>query len=992
MIGKTISHYKILEEIGSGGMGVVYKAEDINLDRHVALKFLPPGLTRDNEARERFIHEAKSASALDHPNICTIHEIDKTDDNQMFIAMGYYEGETLKDKIAKGPLKIDEAVDVAIQIATGLEQAHSKNILHRDIKPANIFITEKNVVKILDFGLAKLSGQTKLTKDGSTLGTVAYMSPEQTTGEETDSRSDIWSLSIVLFEMITGLLPFKGDYEQAMQYSIVNQEPDTITGLRSGIPMELERMVNKSLAKSPDERYQHVDEFLADFKNLKRALGKPEKIQHSTIADSKTPRKRHNRILITIGSFVLLFATFFLLRPLLFEKVIQSAPEPIAVLPFENLTGDTTYDILQKSIANLLIAKLEQSKYLQVTTWERLRDLLNQTGVDNIEIVDIDEDMGFELCRKDGINAAVTGSYSKIGNLFAMEVKVLDVSSKEILLSETSSGEGEDSIFRQIDQLTRAISKGIGLSERKIEENQRPIIEVTTNSIDAYNYFIRGREDFEKRYFNQAKQYLEKAINIDTTFAMAYFWLARTNSYLGITNEEKLNFKKAMDFSQQAAEKEKLYIEMYYASHVEFDDEKKTRILKQLARKSPNEKRVHVELGGEYFLKNLYDQALTEFNLAIELDPNFIPAIGGVIQTYIEMKNFEKAIEYLQKYAAASPREADPYVFMGDTYFRMGKIDEALIKYKEALEIKPDFGSELKISYIYALEENYDEAIKWVDQYIANALSSSERAYGLYYKGFYNGWLGNYKKSFNYLDLAIDSYGVVENYWEINNVIALIGWIYLDKGELLQSQESVKKWYDFRKNEAPDHQANYESRYHFWLGLIDLQRGNIDSVKYRLEKIKILIPKISTFLSYVMDRITNYYKLLYSELLLSENLLSKAITFNEEASIWELPYTLISFNVPFDKDVLARIHIKNEEIDKAIIEYEQLINHDPNKRGRFLVYPKYHYRLAMLYEVKGLKQKAIQQYTKFLEIWKNADEDLPEKIDAQKRLANLNRE
>jgi eukaryotic-like serine/threonine-protein kinase len=215
MIGKTISHYKILEKLGGGGMGVVYKAEDLKLHRLVALKFLPPELTLDEEAKKRFVHEAEAASSLDHNNICVIHEIDETD-GQIFICMNYYEGETLKKKIEKGLLKIDEAADIALQIAKGLEKAHEKGIVHRDIKPANIFITSDGVVKILDFGLAKLMGYTVLTKVGETLGTTAYMSPEQSRGEKTDYRTDIWSFGIVLYEMVTGKLPFKGDYGQAV--------------------------------------------------------------------------------------------------------------------------------------------------------------------------------------------------------------------------------------------------------------------------------------------------------------------------------------------------------------------------------------------------------------------------------------------------------------------------------------------------------------------------------------------------------------------------------------------------------------------------------------------------------------------------------------------------------------------------------------------------------------------------------------------------------
>jgi len=254
MIGKTVSHYHIIEELGRGGMGVVYKAKDTKLKRTVALKFLPPEMTRDPEAKQRFIQEAQAASTVDHTNICTIHEIDEipTEGREhTFIVMACYEGEILKDKIQRGPLKIEEAVGIAIQIVMGLEKAHKKGIIHRDIKPANIMITEEGIVKILDFGLAKLAGQVKLTKAGTTIGTAAYMSPEQARGKEVGHRADIWSLSVVLYEMVTGQPPFKGEYEQSVIYSILNEEPEPITGLS----IELDRIVRKALSKRSEDRY-----------------------------------------------------------------------------------------------------------------------------------------------------------------------------------------------------------------------------------------------------------------------------------------------------------------------------------------------------------------------------------------------------------------------------------------------------------------------------------------------------------------------------------------------------------------------------------------------------------------------------------------------------------------------------------------------------------------------------------------------------------------
>jgi Tol biopolymer transport system component/tRNA A-37 threonylcarbamoyl transferase component Bud32 len=299
MIGKTISHYKILEKLGEGGMGVVYKAEDTKLKREVAIKFLPRHIAASEEDRERFKIEAQAAAALNHPNIATIYAIEEVDD-EMFIVMEYIDGQELKQRIDSGPLKVDEALNIAIQIADGLQAAHKKGVFHRDIKSTNIMLTENDRVKIMDFGLAKIKGQMRLTKTGTTVGTVAYMSPEQTKGEEVDHRTDIWSYGVVLYEMITGQLPFKGEYEQAIVYSILNEEPEPVTGLRTGVSMELERIVSKAIVKNPAERYQHADEMLVDLRSLKKvSLPRPE--------IKKSPKAMSKPLLGTLA-LVLLFA------------------------------------------------------------------------------------------------------------------------------------------------------------------------------------------------------------------------------------------------------------------------------------------------------------------------------------------------------------------------------------------------------------------------------------------------------------------------------------------------------------------------------------------------------------------------------------------------------------------------------------------------------------------------------------------------------------
>ncbi|MFQ5823099.1 MAG: PEGA domain-containing protein [bacterium] len=298
MIGKTISHYKILEKLGEGGMGVVYKAEDNRLNRIVALKFLSQELTRDQEAKNRFIHEAQAASALDHPRIGTIYEIDETEDGQMFIAMAYYEGETLHKKLESRSAgqKIEEAIGIAIQIAHGLAKAHEMGIVHRDIKPANIIITKEGFVKIVDFGLAKLGGATRITKTGTTLGTPAYMSPEQVSSRETDYRSDIWSLGVILYELLTNQLPFKGEYEMSMLYSIVNEEPIPISQLNTKIPDDLERIINKALAKKVENRYVSMQELMEDLKKCHLSLTSKDQVSTKFISPSTKRKKIVNKI------------------------------------------------------------------------------------------------------------------------------------------------------------------------------------------------------------------------------------------------------------------------------------------------------------------------------------------------------------------------------------------------------------------------------------------------------------------------------------------------------------------------------------------------------------------------------------------------------------------------------------------------------------------------------------------------------------------------
>jgi len=363
MLGQTISHYQILEKLGQGGMGVVYKALDTKLNRTVALKFLPQDLTRDQEAIDRFINEAQAASALDHTNICTIYEIGETEDGRMFIAMAYYAGETLQEKIKGGPLPVEEAINFFTQAAQGLERAHEAGITHRDIKPSNLIITLRGEVKIIDFGLAKLAGQSRLTKSGSTPGTVAYMSPEQVQGKPVDERTDIWSLGVVLYEMLTGKLPFQGDNEAAVIFSIVNENPKPLKRHGMDAPNGLQRIVDKALVKDVETRYQHIDELLTDLKGERR--GESELIK--PIAKVKKKKPKQTKIIYAataIVSAVIIISSLYLFNK---QPTKQILPTHRQV----TFTGDASYPVISPDgqfVAYLV--KKEDAKSLIV------RDLL----------------------------------------------------------------------------------------------------------------------------------------------------------------------------------------------------------------------------------------------------------------------------------------------------------------------------------------------------------------------------------------------------------------------------------------------------------------------------------------------------------------------------------------------------------------------------------------------------------------------------------------
>jgi serine/threonine protein kinase/Tfp pilus assembly protein PilF len=921
--GQTFAgKYRIIGSLGKGGMGVIYKAEDLKLKRIVALKVLPPDLTRDAEARDRFIQEAQSASALDHANICTIYEIDEYDDAGMYIAMAYYAGETLKQKIAQGPLSTSNALEIAIQVAQGLSRAHEAGIIHRDLKPANIIVTDRGEVRIIDFGLAKLAGQEGLTRAGTMMGTVIYMSPEQARGKDIDQRTDIWSLGVVLYEMLTGQAPFKGERDQAVIYSILNLDPEPVQTVRRHVPAVLEKIVKKAMQKTVEDRYRSVGDMLGDLVTVRDAIRVSDATQVSAVlaADDDTDG--------------------------------MSLRRPVAVISFENMTGDSDYDYLRKAIPNLLITNLEQSRYLHVITWERMQDLLKQIGKYDIDM--IDKEVGFELCRREGVESIVVGSFTKAGDVFATDVKVLDVESKRLLKSASSRGKGVDSILQtQIDDLSKEISLGVGLSERKIVgEDVAPIAEVTTKSMKAYEYFLEGREAYEKLYNDQARQALEKAVEVDPAFAVAHLYLAWSYGRLREIAARNRAYRSAKELSGKATKKERMYIEASYADSMEHDLDKRFRVLKQMAQEFPKEKRVHHLLASHYRVRKRLYQAVEEYNKVLELDPEYGWAMNELAYMYADAEDFEKAYEYFKRYGSLYPGDANPVDSLGELYFRMGKMEKAIKQYREALRLKPDFYyAYWELAYVYALKEDYARAMKWIDKFIQHAPSIGTKAIGRQWRAFYLFWRGMTDDALAEVRRLREMAGDARS--ELWNAEAsrLEGWVYLEKGEKDRSRDCFEKGVESIKQHEDDY-APAETSYSLWtperiptlmagyifaLGLVDVADGKTDMARSRLKDMGDLLP--------------GYSQVLHAEILLAEEAYERAVTVCESCKPWPIPYMsdtdgMLAYNLPPRKDVLGRIFLARGDLDKAQDEYERLARFDPRIKSRQLIHPSFHHRLA----------------------------------------------
>jgi tetratricopeptide (TPR) repeat protein len=971
--------------LGRGGMGKVYRAYDRQLNEDVAIKIIKPEIASDKKTLSRFSNELKITRKIVHRNVGRMYEL-MQDEGKYFITMEYVPGQDLKGLIRQSEkLAVDTAIKITKQLCEGLAEAHKLGVVHRDLKPSNIMVDINGNARIMDFGIARSLKTKGMTRAGLVVGTPEYMSPEQVDGFEADQRSDIYSLGVIIFDMLTGRIPFEGDSTMSIALKHKTDSPPDPMTLNPQIPENFNRLILKCLEKEREERYQNVEEILGDLEKIEKGLPiveKKETKRKPLTAREITVTIGMKRLVIPVVAVVVIATIAIVIWQALSKNQIISIPEgkpSLAVMYFENNTGDEKLDHYRKALSDLLITDLAQSKHLMVLSGARLYNILKDQNLLDEKSYSSNDLKG--VAEQSGVEHIVLGSYTKAGDNFRINVALHRAKTEELIGSERVEGIGEQSIFSMVDELTRKIKTHFKLTEKQIvSDTDRNVGMITTSSPEALKFYIQGDKLYIEGKFKEAIKALEIAVSLDPKFALAYQDIAMCYAYLGYPEQVKLYALKAMELLDHVSDREKYLIQGSYYNMVESDYEKTIEIYKELLSVYPEDEEGNMILGSIYRNLEEWDLALAQFEKVLRNNVSY--ELGYHNVSYINMAkgNFDEALEVIEKnkqyitnqsyfhrmkqyilvckgeYDLAQEeltraKSIDPEDYKNDKhegsiYHIKGEFQEAERIYKELLDIDnpvAQLDGYNRMGYLNLSQGRYDRSLDDFHKGLSHAqeLKLDYDASTLMLSlSYVNLRIQNYTKALEYADMAVESAHKI-NFVE-NEMVALHyrGLTYLKMGNLEGAEQTAK---DLR--EFIDRTTNRKyMRHHYHLaGMIALARGQLLEAEKSFEQALSLLP-------------------------------AHMETFTEHS---------------FFMEPLVFLYFQERKLEKAKAEYEKIISYPYGRVFYGDIYTKSFYMLGKIFEEQGNISKAIENYEKFLNLWNDADPGIVELEDARKRVDEL---
>jgi serine/threonine protein kinase/Tfp pilus assembly protein PilF len=983
--------YQIIEELGKGGMGKVYKVLDKDIKEKVALKLLSPEIASDEKTIERFSNELKIARKISHRNVCRMYDLGK-EEGTHYITMEYVPGEDLKRLVRKvGQLSAGKAIFIAKQICEGLTEAHRLGVVHRDLKPQNVMVDEEGNARIMDFGIARSLKAKGVTGSGVMIGTPEYMSPEQAEVKEVDLRSDIYSLGVILYEMVTGQVPFEGETPLSIAMKHKSQAPRDPKEINAQISEDLSRVILKCMEKDRDKRYQNVEDILSELINIEEGIPTTERIlpkrKPLTTKEITVTFKLQKLFIPALVVVALAIIGIIIWRLIPQKEVIPSAPSgkpSLAVMYFKNNTGDEGLDHWRTMIADLFIADLTQSKYIDVLSGERLFQILSD--LNQLEAKSYSSDTLKQIAAQGRVNHILVGNYAKAGDTIRINVALQQAHTDKTLASEGVEGKGEESIFSMVDELTKKIKTNFKLSPEEIASDiDREAGKITTHSPEAYKYYIEGRKYHNKGEERQSIALIEKAIEIDPEFAMAYRSMAMSYNNLGLLSERRKYMQKALELSDRISDRERYRIQgdFYFSTMKTYD--KAIEAYNKLMELYPEDSIGNHNLGLLYWYLEEWDKAIERFEVCRKIKTRFTPSYGSLADSYRAKGLNEKAAEVMEFYLNNVSDDAPIHQEFAHDYLHQGKYDLAQAEIDKAFTLDPTHF--LNFYYRGIISYYKEDFAKAEEEYLQLLKQAEPRSvyFGRYGLTFLYLLQGKFEKAKDILKPGIELLKRFGIKWAESEWHSSLAYLHLKSGN---PKEALKE-----SDEAWKIAAEVEN--------LDLQRLGLFLKVYSYAEMKSLneAQKVADELKESAEKGMNrkairYYHFLMGLIELKRENFSKAAEYFKEA-LALLPFQHSLVPPPLRDDhalfiePLAMAYYKAGDFEKAGEEYKKIISLISGRLPYGDIYAKSFYMMGKTYQKKGLNEKAIEHYEKFLALWKDADPGITEVSEAKKQLAAL---